>query len=321
MGVRFSLVIPVAPYRNAEIIKSIKNLEYPKKNFQVIIINGKNPSDNRNIGAKKSKGEILGFLDDDGLVEKNFLTNVDNFFKKYPEIDIVGGPQLTPKNDRGFARISGYALSSKFGAAGVNKRYRIGKLNLDANEKDLTSANLFARKHVMEKIKFDTKLWPGEDPKFIDDAKKAGFKVAYCPDFVIYHRRRPTLKGFIGQIYSYGKARPLKEPTRDTIKKPVFLVPSIFIFYLIFLIAIIIKKTLASGKLAGINTLSQVSIFPLTPLLLYFILSIIFGIYDSSKNKEYKAVIFLPIIYAIIHLSYGLGMIRGFIKKIEGKKI
>ena len=38
---RFSLIIPLAPERGAEILDSIKKLDYPKSEFHVIIIKGK----------------------------------------------------------------------------------------------------------------------------------------------------------------------------------------------------------------------------------------------------------------------------------------
>ena len=40
---KFSLVIPLAPGRNAEIIDSIKELNYPRKEFEVIVKEGVKP--------------------------------------------------------------------------------------------------------------------------------------------------------------------------------------------------------------------------------------------------------------------------------------
>ena len=44
-------------------------------------------------------------------------------------------------------------------------------LNLNADEKSITSANLICKKEVFKKIEFNSKLYPGEDPRFIEDAK------------------------------------------------------------------------------------------------------------------------------------------------------
>ena len=310
---KFSLVIPVAPERNAEILESIKKMDYPKKEFHVVVVRGKNPSENRNKGAEKAVGEIIGFLDDDAKVEKDFLKNIENFFNKYPSIDVVGGPQLTPKDDKSFAKISGYALCSRFGAAGTSNRYKKGELNLDADESSITSANLFVRKHVMNKVSFDTNLFPGEDPKFIEDAKEAGFRVAYCPDFVVYHRRRPTITGFTKQIFNYGKVRPKKESLSKTLKHPFFLIPSLFVIYLAFLIINSLFNPIITGGFIGVDKFNSNILF--IPLLLYIALAIIFSFIDSVDNKDFKAVFVLPFIYLLIHLSYGIGMIRGYVKR------
>jgi GT2 family glycosyltransferase len=81
---------------------------------------------------------------------------------------------------------------------------------------------MFCKREVMKKIKFDTTLWPGEDSKFVAESKKQGFKIAYNPDLIIYHRRRPTLKALIKQIFNYGRVGPLREKFSDTIKRPFF---------------------------------------------------------------------------------------------------
>ena len=46
-------------------------------------------------------------------------------------------------------------------------------------------------------------------------------------------------------------------------------------------------------------------------------LNVLFSLYESVKNKDYKAVFILPFVYLLIHLSYGIGMIRGYIGKLR----
>lgn len=306
MDQRFSLIIPAAPEREVEILNSIKKLDYPRSKFNVIIVRGKNPSENRNRGASKASNEIIVFLDDDAILDKDYLKKADEFFKSYKDIDIVGGVQLTPVSDKGFAKISGYALGSLFGAWKVANRYAGQKLILNADETMLTSANLICKRKVFQRIKFDPSLFPGEDPKFISDAKKSGFNVAYNPDLKIYHRRRNTTKNLIKQIFNYGRVRPLKEKFSETLKMPFFLIPSLFLIYLVLLPLLIIIT---------LNPLLKYLL--LLPLIIYILLNLLFSIYESIKNKYYKAIFLLPIIYLIIHLSYGAGMIYGYLKKLN----
>ncbi len=305
---KFSLVIPLAPGRNAEIIDSIKELNYPKKEYEVIVREGLNPSENRNSGAEVAKGDIIVFLDDDATLDINYLKEAEEFFRKYKEIDIVGGAQLTPKWQRGFGKISGYALSSKFGAWKMGTRYAQDKLKLDADETMLTSANLLCKKGVMKKIQFDPNLFPGEDPKFIEDAKDNGLKVAYCPDLILYHKRRETIKALIKQIASYGRTRTKKEKFADTLKRPFFLIPLLFCVYLFATLILLVLELLK------INLIPNVILF--FPLGLYLLLDFIFSIYESIKNKNLFAIFLLIFIFPIIHLSYGFGMIKGYINKI-----
>ena len=58
---------------------------------------------------------------------------------------------------------------------------------------------------------FNTKLWPGEDPEFFSRAKENGFKIAYSPDLIIYHRRRNDLSSLLNQHYKYGNVRLKKK--------------------------------------------------------------------------------------------------------------
>ncbi|MEK6830526.1 MAG: glycosyltransferase [Nanoarchaeota archaeon] len=338
---KFTLVVPLAPERDAPILEDIKKLNYPKNQFHVLVSIGRNPSLNRNKGIDNSKGEFVVFLDDDAYIDSSYLNKVDEFFSAHPNIDVVGGPQLTPYDDSQFGKISGYALSSKFGAWKLSDRYSLNKESFDVNETSLTSANLICRKKVVENVKFDEKLFPGEDPKFISDVKKQGFKIAYSPKIIVYHKRRPNYNAFVKQMFNYGKTRPKKENFFETLKKPFFLIPSLFFIYLGLLIgSILINPSLTrnafvfnpnadnAANLAESSLLTGYVIYSsdkvsfnlgflwFFPLMFYLLLVIIFSFFDSIKNNDLKAIFVLPFIYPTIHLSYGLGMIYGWARKV-----
>ena len=298
MRYKFSIVIALAPERKIEILESLKLTDYDSKKYEIIVELGKNPSENRNRGIQKSKGEIIAFIDDDAVVDKNIFKNAEDFFNKYKEIDVVGGPQLTPEDDSFFAKATGEALSSFFGSYKMNARYKAGNLNLDANEDSLTSANLFVRKKVFDKIKgFDPLLFPGEDPELITRMKQNGIKVAYSPSIIVYHRRRNNYSSFFKQIFKYGQVRVIKEKINKRPLSPIFLLPSLFTIYFIFLIPLYLIH----------------EIF-LIPFIIYTTIALLFSFSSAAKmNPLY--VIMLPLIFLSLHIAYGLGMLHSIITK------
>ena len=291
--VKISIIVPLEPGRNAEVLDSIKEADYDKKDYEVIVEEGTNVSENRNNGIRKATGEIILLLDDDAYIDKDLLKNGEKFLEKYKDIDIVGGPQLTPKNDKWFAKNSGYAIASYFGTQNMNKRYKKGKLSFDGWN-SLTSAVCFVRKKVFKKIQFNPNLFPGEDPEFYYNAKKIGFKIAYSPNLIIYHKRRDTLKRFLKQFYLYGKAK-----INTGYLNLLFFIPSLFVLYLI-----------SMPLLVFIHKLF------LIPLGLYIVLTLIFGIYESLKNNSILGLFLLPFFYACIHISYGVGFLVGVVNKL-----
>ena len=296
---KITIIVPLGLNRELEVLESLKAQEEIVK---IIIQKGTHPSKNRNKGIKKSKTSIIAFVDAHSILPRKWSKNVIDFFLKYPEVDIVGGPQLTPEDEPFFGKASGHALSSIFGSAETSTRYKIKKPIFDANEKFLTSANLACRRKVLKKIKFDENIYPGEDPKFIADAKNAGFCIAYSPDIIAHHRRRRNLKELAKQIFYYGKTRPKKESIIKTLAKPSFLVPSLFIIYLLLL-----------------PTLFLLHYLFIIPLGIYIFLNLTFSLYESLKNNSLKAFFVLPFIFFTIHIAYGLGFITGMFQKIFWK--
>ncbi len=312
---RFSLVIPVALYRDAEILKSLEKLDFPKEEYEIIVKPGPNPSENRNKGVEEATGDIVVFLDDDAVAHEAILRNADKFFNEHPEIDIVGGPQLTPEDDKGFAKISGYALSSKFGGWSTSNRYGKKELNLDADDTYLTTAIMFCKKSVFDKIRFDETLFPGEDPRFIMDAKKEGMRVAYHSGLIVYHRRRPTIKAFVKQIFNYAKVVPSRQSPQEVLKKPFVLIPSFFLLYLVVMLGGIIINPEVAKYFFGIfsKDFSLASIL-FVPSLLYLAFALVFSFYESLKNRDLRGIVFLPFIFLLLHLTYGAGVIYGYVK-------
>ncbi len=297
--IRFSIIIALAPDRKPEVVESLKELDYQKGAYEIIVEKGDNTSENRNRGVKRARGEIVAFIDSDAMVDREWLKNAEDFFSNHPEVDILGGPQLTPESDSLFGKISGYALGSLFGGAVVRNRYRKGKMNMASDERELSSANLFCRKKVLADILFNPRFWPGEDPEFFNQCQERGFRIAYAPQIVVYHKRRGSLFSFARQIFRYAYVRPkVKKTKKRRFYSFLFYVPALFFCYLLLL-----------PFLYDINRLF------IMPLYFYLILNFAFAAGIGVKQKSLSALLRLPLIFLIIHLAYGAGIIFGMLER------
>lgn len=295
MRKEITIIVPLGENSDSSVLEGLKSL---KHKAHIIVEKGPNPSENRNRGIKKAKTPLVAFLNGHAIVKEDWIEKVLYFMKNFKEVDIVGGPQHNSPSESIFGRASGYAMSSPFGSGGVWRRYAGNKVNLDADELMLTSSNLICRKKVFNKVKFDTNLYPGEDPKFISDSKKAGFKVAYSPEIIVYNKRRQSFSSLSKQVFNYALSRTKFEKFKDTLKKPLFFVPSAFILYLLSLI-------LFNHQLY------------LIPLYAYIALSILSSLYLPLKNKDLLAIPFMPLVFLTIQLSYGYGIIHGLVGKLK----
>lgn len=52
----------------------------------------------RDLGWRKAKGEIVAWIDDDVILDKNWAKNLIKIFSKNPDVAGVSGPTLVPEN-------------------------------------------------------------------------------------------------------------------------------------------------------------------------------------------------------------------------------
>ncbi len=294
----FSVIIPVRKEttylkQNLAILKKIPNLE-------VIVVTDKlshspNPAFKRNLGAKKAKGDILVFLDDDSYPTKSYFVKAAKIFSNQ-EIQAACGPQLTPPDDNAEQQASGLILASILGSGGAGT-YR-NTVSSARFLDDYPSVNLLVRKKTFWKVNgFDTSHWPGEDTLFCRQLNLvANTKLFYSPELVVYHHRRPIGISFLKQHSRYGQHRGYfakKYPENSA--KIGYFIPTLFTFYLVSLIFFHPS-------------------FYFLPALLYITLLIAqflnFIYLKNSVKISLLAIMFIP----LTHIVYGFFFVFGLLK-------
>ena len=161
----------------------------------------------KNLGAEKSRADIIAFLDDDVVIVPDWPAHIVKAFED-PSVGLVSGPSLVPHDVPLFARLAGLALTSQ--AAGyVSERYRAG-----ADEKRVVGwsriigCNAAYRSSVFRQMGgFPPEFYPGEEMIAAWRTQQLGHTLLFLPSAWVYHYPRQSMPRFWRQIWGYGATR------------------------------------------------------------------------------------------------------------------
>lgn len=297
-----SVIIPTPPGEvDCMSLKCLKTVDYPSDKIEVFIVEGRQPSKQRNEAAKIARGELIYFLDSDSEFSKNlFRLNTRHY--KNSEVAAVGGPSLSPKNETFAQKCFGAGLKSLFGAFNTRARYKpIGAVRY-ATEKEVILCNLSIRTEIFKRYKgFDERLYPNEENEFLNRMTSNKEKIIYDPEVRVFRNHRDNLKQFIKQLLNYGRGRAEHYMVSPQFLNPVFFVPVFFICYV----------------------LSLFFFHPWwykMPFYAYIILSLFFTGNTAVEERSPVLLFVMPFIFFLMHFSYGFGILTGLAKRIFNKK-
>lgn len=194
---KVSVIIPVTrPKKAQKTEESVLAQNY--LGLEVIKVNAKglSPAEARNKGARKARGGILLFLDDDCLPQKGWVEENIKALKD-ESIGAVGG-MILGESRKYFARSLDFA---NFTFAQSTKR----------REMPLCAASLGIRRKVFEKIRgFKEKMRIGEDTDLCMRLRRLGYKTIYEPKIRVFHNHgRETLKELLVYQFNNGRVKGL----------------------------------------------------------------------------------------------------------------
>lgn len=162
--------------------------EFQKKHKSLRYIRQKcSRGEGRNIGVKNANYDYVIFTDGDAIANPFWLRNMrQTFLKGY---DVVAGKTIQ----------MGYEPFEKLGRV---------ELYFEDFEVTSPSVNLGYSKKLFESIGgFDSIFITAEDIDLNIRAVKAGGRIGFCEECIIYHRTRSTFVGFIEQAFWNGYGR------------------------------------------------------------------------------------------------------------------
>ncbi|HVU99740.1 MAG TPA: glycosyltransferase, partial [Verrucomicrobiae bacterium] len=199
-----------------ECLRSLSNLTYPNREVIVIddgsgdgthliaerhqvrcirIPNG-GLSRARNLGIEAAKGEITAFIDSDAYADPDWLYYMVSAMEEYGA-SAVGGPNLSPPQDGFIAQCVDQSPGNPTCVLVDNE-----------HAEHIPGCNMAFRKEVFDVAgKFDAQhRAAGDDVDVCWRILAADRKVVYHASAIVWHHRRPTIRGYLKQQKGYGFA-------------------------------------------------------------------------------------------------------------------
>lgn len=279
--------------RTREIVLNLSN-SYP--NIRLVHNPGKIQSIAFNIGVKESSAPYIIRLDAHALYDKQYIERCINWLSLDPKLGNIGGKWIIqPSSDKIIARANAILNQSKFGIGGASFR-----VSSTPGYVDTVPFGAFRRSVVDEVGGMREDLDRGEDNEYNSRIRQAGYKVFFDPDIISTYYARDSLGASARQMYANGLSiGRLLHIDRKSVSLR-HLVPFIFVLSLI--------VCLVGGCFSAAMLCMGVAV-----LALYFIAAFIAS-FVACLKFDFRYLLILPVLFFIVHLSYGWGTIIGILK-------
>lgn len=245
-----------------------------------------------NIALKQARGAVIVRVDGHTIIEPDYVRQCVAALQS-SGADNVGG-KMNAIGESKLARAISLATSSPFGVGGARFHYS------DKEEwVDTVYMGAWPRE-VFDRIgDFDEELVRNQDDEFNYRLRSQGGKILLSPKIKSTYYNRASLGKLWSQYYQYGywKIRVMQKHTGQM--RPRQFVPFAFVMALL------------GSSFLGL--FSRWGRYLLVAVIGSYGAANLGASYVTAKDENRDYLRLLPLIYAILHLSYGFGFLRGLI--------
>lgn len=326
MPIRYPFVTVIMPIRNEQafIEKSLGAVlaqDYPPDRMEILVVDGMSDDGTRdvvqrlaagdsrlrlldnpgrivptglNIGLAQASGEIVVRVDGHAIIEPDYVRRCVEHLET-DGVDGVGGPMETIGEDY-LSRAIALAMSSGFGVGGSAFR--------TVKDKRMLVETVPFPAYRMETIRrngsFDEEMVRNQDDEYNYRLLKNGGKILLSPDIRSRYFSRSSLGKLWRQYFQYGywKVRVLQKHPRQLRWRQF--VPPIFV------------AGLAGTALLGLVVPPARWLF-LGLVGLYLAANLAASVLTAVRSGPGYLPL-LPVIYTVLHVSYGSGFLVGLVK-------
>jgi succinoglycan biosynthesis protein ExoA len=242
-----------------------------------------------NMGIRAAQGDIVVRVDAHAFIGKDYVRKCVEYLQS-SGADNVGGLMRPVQNQTRIGQTIALAMSCPFGVG-------TGKFHYSEREEfvDTVYLGAFRRSTLLALGGYDETFLRNQDYELNYRIRRAGGKILLTPAIKSHYYARSSLRKLWSQYFQYGfwKMQMLRKHPRSVRVRQ--LVPPLFVLVL-----------LLSGALSAISSLAA-WMFALV-MASYVSLSLAFS-FSIAARKGWRYLPILPVIFACLHLSWGLGFL------------
>ena len=241
-----------------------------------------------NLAIKKSKFDYIVRIDAHSEPAPNYIERGIEILNE-TKADLLGGV-MAARGKTLFQKAVAWAYNSPFGLGGAS--YHVGG---EAGEAESAYLGIF-RKTALQRVGgYDEAIIRGEDWELAQRIKSTGGLVWFSPELSVTYWPRSSWRGLVKQFYSTGVWRgDLTKRDLSGASKRYFIPP-------LLVVALVLGELLAAFGLP-IGWL---------PSIVYFGAVLVIGAFLARLAPA-------PLVLATMHISWGIGFIRGFFGGAQG---
>jgi cellulose synthase/poly-beta-1,6-N-acetylglucosamine synthase-like glycosyltransferase len=253
-----------------------------------------------NLGIRHATGQVVMILGAHSTCAKDYISKCVRYLDEY-NADNVGGIMKTlPRKPGLVGEAITTCLSHPFGVGGSYFRIHTDK----PRWVDTVFGGCY-RREVFQKIGlFNEHLTGSQDIEFNLRLKKAGGKTLLAPDIVSYYYARSDLKSFWRHNFRNGVWAVL-----PFLYSPVMPVRWRHLVPLAFVLGLLGSAVFALVVRSGWYVLACI-------VGAYAIAAFASALHVAVKKRGFQYLLIMPVVFASLHLGYGLGSVWGLTKAL-----
>jgi succinoglycan biosynthesis protein ExoA len=240
-----------------------------------------------NLGIERARGELVGIVSGHSELAPDYVTRAVETIAR-TGADLVGGPARA-ESETVVGEAIALAMSTPFGVGGAEFRYATEEREVDTVFMGVCQRSLYRRIGG-----FDPEMVRNQDDELSYRLLEHGGRIVCNPAIRSVYRNRATLGSLWKQYFDYGRWKVrVMQKHRDQMR-PRHFIPPLFV------------ATLGASALAPPVFAAAAGGYGATTLAI--------SVYLAARARRLDVLPYLPAAFAILHVGYGLGFLRGLVQ-------